>query len=62
MLEYYCDDCWEELTGDFGEPVFCEKCGKTWETDWDYNDVGDPMCWIVKEIQDENNKNIKRTD
>lgn len=50
MLDYECPNCGEELEGDFGENVFCEKCNKTYETQYDYGGNYDLMCWITKEI------------
>ena len=50
MLEYQCPDCGEELRGSFGDDVCCNKCDKTFSTDYDYVDDG-IACWITAEIK-----------
>lgn len=35
MFEYTYPHCGAELEGSFGENVYCEKCNKTYETDYD---------------------------
>ena len=48
MFTYDCPHCDEELTGSFGDDVYCPKCDKTYETDWDY--LGDEMdmgAWLT---------------
>jgi uncharacterized Zn finger protein (UPF0148 family) len=55
MFEYTCPECETELEGSFGEDVVCPKCGKTWETDWDYTDAseGCMAAWIASEKKGE---------
>lgn len=53
-LGYSCPECGEDLRGGFGDDVHCEKCNKTYETDWDYcGEDYDICCWIVGEKQKE---------
>lgn len=47
---YDCPKCGEELTGGFGEDVYCEKCDTTYETDWDYIGEDSMAAWITSEI------------
>lgn len=47
MLNYDCPYCEEELWGEFGESVYCEKCNKTFETDWDYTSYSSISCWLT---------------
>ena len=50
MLEYSCEECNKELTGEFGEDVTCSDCKITYGTDWDY--VGDSIaCWITEKVK-----------
>jgi len=49
MFEYNCPHCEEELKGSFGDNVYCSKCDKTYETDWDYTDIyeGCMSAWFT---------------
>ena len=48
-FEYECPHCGNEMEGDFGEDVHCEKCNKTYETDWEYTNVeeGCMSAWLI---------------
>ena len=46
MLEYECPHCGKELRGSFGDNVYCDKCDKTYETDWDYVTEDNIGCWL----------------
>ena len=46
MFDYECPHCEKELSGDFGDDVYCDKCKITMETEWDY--IGDGMsAWLT---------------
>jgi hypothetical protein len=49
MLNYYCAYCDKELTGSFGDNVYCDNCDISFETDWDYIDAGDGnmSAWLT---------------
>lgn len=47
MLKYSCRHCGSELHGSFGEKVYCKECDMTFETDYDYTESGDIVCWIT---------------
>ena len=55
-LEYWCPEYGDELFGRLGEDVFCEACGLTFETDWDYESDDSMTCWIVRRsrVEEEN--------
>lgn len=35
-FNYNCPHCDEEMTGSFGDNVYCPNCDKTYETEWEY--------------------------
>lgn len=37
MFEYECPHCSKELTGSFGEDVYCDNCDLIFGTDYDLN-------------------------
>lgn len=47
MFEYECPHCNEELNGSFGDNVYCSKCNKTYETEWDYVREDTPSSWLT---------------
>ena len=48
MLDYECPHCKKELDGGFGENVDCDKCDKSYETDFDYGGGDyDLMSWLT---------------
>ena len=46
-LIYSCKYCDNELEGNFGDRVYCDKCNKTFETDYDYASEENLFCWTV---------------
>jgi hypothetical protein len=47
MFTYDCPYCNSELEGSYGDDVYCEKCNKTYETDWDYTSYDSMSAWLT---------------
>ena len=47
IFEYECPHCGTEMTGSFGDNVYCHKCDKTFETDWDSPDDDSYGAWLT---------------
>lgn len=47
MFDYNCPHCEEELKGSFGDNVYCKKCNKSYETDWDYTSYDSAGAWLT---------------
>lgn len=61
-FEYNCPHCNSEMTGSFGENVYCEKCDLTFETEWDYISEGSMGAWLINRIGIEGKINIKNNE
>ena len=46
-LEYNCPHCNSDLSGSFGDNVYCEDCDMTYETEWDYFGNYSPGGWLT---------------
>lgn len=46
-FEYTCPHCEEEMSGSFGDNVYCEHCDITFETDWDSIDDDTFGAWLT---------------
>lgn len=47
MFQYNCPYCDEELKGSFGDNVYCKKCDKTYESNWDHTSKYSVNAWLT---------------
>ena len=58
MFEYECPYCNKILNGSFGDSVYCGKCNKTYETDWDYITIDSFGWWLTGVEKDGEHKDL----